>query len=126
MFGGEDLIAAKENIMRLFGFANSPVLISAKTGSGFEAMKKAVYDVILKIESAVKDDVGITTVRQKNLLSKSLNLLMSAKDKFKEGQPLELISIDLREGIGMLDEIIGGVTNEDALDALFKEFCVGK
>jgi len=126
MFDGEDLIAAKENIMRLFGFANSPVLISAKTGSGFEAMKKAVYDVILKIEGAVKDDVGITTVRQKNLLSKSLNLLMSAKDKFKEGQPLELISIDLREGIGMLDEIIGGVTNEDVLDALFKEFCIGK
>ncbi|MHB1697571.1 MAG: tRNA uridine-5-carboxymethylaminomethyl(34) synthesis GTPase MnmE [bacterium] len=126
MFGGEDLIAAKENIMRLFEFTNNPVIVSAKTGSGFEAMKKAVYDVILKIEGTVKDDVGITTVRQKNLLAKSLNLLMNAKDKFKEGQPLELISIDLRDGIGILDEVIGGVTNEDILDALFKEFCIGK
>lgn len=126
MFSGEDLIASKENIMRLFGFTNNPVLVSAKTGSGFEAMKKAVYDVILKIEGGVKDDVGITTVRQKNLLVKSLNLLTAAKDKFKEGQPLELISIDLREGIYVLDEIIGGVTNEDILDTLFKEFCIGK
>ncbi|MHB8232463.1 MAG: tRNA uridine-5-carboxymethylaminomethyl(34) synthesis GTPase MnmE [bacterium] len=126
MFSGEDLIAAKENIMRLFGFNNNPVFVSAKTGSGFEAMKKAVYDVILKIEGGVKDDVGITTVRQKNLLIKSSGLLTNAKDKFKEGQPLELISLDLRDGIGILDEIIGGVTNEDVLDALFKEFCIGK
>ena len=126
MFSGKDLRAAEENVIRLFGFTNNSVFVSARTGSGFEAMKKAVYDVILKIEGGVKDDVGITTVRQKNLLVKSLNLLTNAKDKFKEGQPLELISIDLRDGINALDEIVGGVTNEDVLDALFKEFCIGK
>lgn len=126
LFSGRNFKEVKESIIRSFGFTNDPVFVSAKTGSGFEAMKKTVYDAILKIEGSVKDDVGITTVRQKNLLVKSLDLLTNAKDKFKEGQPLELISIDLREGIGILDEIIGGVTNEDVLDTLFKEFCIGK
>ncbi len=122
----EDLSTAKDNIMRFFEFANNPVFVSAKTGLGFEAMKQALYEVILRIEGSVKDNIGITTVRQKNLLVKSLNLLTNAKEKFKDGQPLELISIDLRDGINALDEIVGGVTSEDVLDMLFKEFCIGK
>ena len=85
-----------------------------------------MHDIILKIEGGVKDDVGITTLRQKNLLVKSLNLLENAKEKFIEGRPLELISIDMRDGINALDEIVGGVTGEDVLDMLFKEFCIGK
>ncbi len=122
----EDLNQIKKNIMKAFKFANSPIFISAKTGYGFDEMKKAVHDVILKMESMVKDDIGITTIRQKNLLVKSLNILSKAKDKFMEGQPLELISIDLKDGINALEEIIGGVTGEDVLDLLFKEFCIGK
>ena len=125
-FDGKDLSVIEKNIMQAFGFTNNPVFISAKTGAGFEAMKKAVHDIILKIEGGVKDDVGITTVRQKDLLAKSLNHLLNAKGKFTEGQPIELISIDLRDGINALDEIVGEVTNEDVLDILFKEFCIGK
>ncbi len=125
-FGGEDLKIIEKNIMQKFGFANNPVFVSAKTRIGFESMKQALHEVILKIEAGIKDDVGITTLRQKNLLAKSLNFLLNAKDKFTEGQPLELISIDLRDGIIALDEIVGGVTGEDVLDMLFKEFCIGK
>ena len=122
----EDLSQIKKRIMKAFKFTNSPIFISAKTGSGFDEMKKAVYEVILKMECIAKDDIGITTIRQKNLLVKSLNILLKAKDKFMEGQPLELISIDLKDGINALEEIIGGVTGEDVLDLLFKEFCIGK
>ena len=125
-FDGKDLSVIEKNVMQTFGFTNNPVFISAKTGAGFEAMKKAAHDIILKIEGGVKDDVGITTVRQKDLLAKSLNHLLNAKGKFTEGQPIELISIDLRDGINALDEIVGEVTNEDVLDILFKEFCIGK
>jgi tRNA U34 5-carboxymethylaminomethyl modifying GTPase MnmE/TrmE len=32
----------------------------------------------------------------------------------------------MRDGINALDEIVGGVTGEDVLDMLFKEFCIGK
>ncbi len=124
--GGKDLRIIETKVMRKFKFTNNPVFISAKTGEGFEAMKKTLRDIILKVESVVKDDVGITTLRQKNLLVKSVNFLESAKEKFKEGGPLELISIDMRDGINALDEIVGGVTNEDVLDVLFKEFCIGK
>ena len=125
-FNGKDLSIIEKKLMRTFEFANGPIFISAKTGDGFDFMKKALHDIILKIEGSVMDDVGITTVRQKNLLVKSLELLNNAKDKFKEGRPLELISIDLRDGINVLDEIVGGVTGEDVLDMLFKEFCIGK
>ncbi|RZV40493.1 MAG: tRNA uridine-5-carboxymethylaminomethyl(34) synthesis GTPase MnmE [Candidatus Acidulodesulfobacterium acidiphilum] len=122
----KNLKTVENKIIKEFKFTNNPVFISAKTGEGFESMKTALYDIIIKSESGVKDDVGITTIRQKNLLLKSLNFLERAKEKFKEGSPLELVSIDLRDGIKSLDEIIGSVTNEDVLDVLFKEFCIGK
>ncbi len=131
MFDGKNLTPEELNsigkpVMQAFEFVNAPVFISAKTGFGFDAMKKAVYEVILRMEGGVQDNVGITTLRQKNLLLKSLNLLLISKDKFAEGQPLELISIDLRDGIKALDEIVGEVSSEDILDKLFKEFCIGK
>ncbi|MCL4496660.1 MAG: 50S ribosome-binding GTPase, partial [Deltaproteobacteria bacterium] len=102
------------------------VLMSVKNNIGIDLLKDALYDIILKIESGVKEDVSITTIRQKTLLEKSHDLLQKGILKYKNSEPLELISIDLREAACYLDEIIGGVTNEDILGKLFKEFCIGK
>ncbi|MCL4542750.1 MAG: tRNA uridine-5-carboxymethylaminomethyl(34) synthesis GTPase MnmE [Deltaproteobacteria bacterium] len=102
------------------------ILMSVKNNIGIDLLKDTLYDIILKIESGVKEDVGITTIRQKTLLEKSYDLLQKGVMKYKNREPLELISIDLREAMSYLDEIIGGVTNEDILNTLFKEFCIGK
>ncbi len=102
------------------------VFISAKNSIGIDLLKNTLYDIILKIESSVKEDSTITTLRQKSLLEKSYDLLKKGIEIYKSGGPIELISIDLREAIDCIDEMIGGVTNEDILDKLFKEFCVGK
>ncbi|MCL4321275.1 MAG: tRNA uridine-5-carboxymethylaminomethyl(34) synthesis GTPase MnmE [Deltaproteobacteria bacterium] len=124
-----DLTNKKDELFKkAAGNFESPeiVLMSVKNNIGIDLLKDALYDIILKIESGVKEDVGITTIRQKALLEKSYDLLQKGRMKYKDKEPLELISIDLRDAISYLDEIIGGVTNEDILDKLFKEFCIGK
>ncbi|MDA8273432.1 MAG: tRNA uridine-5-carboxymethylaminomethyl(34) synthesis GTPase MnmE [Deltaproteobacteria bacterium] len=124
-----DLINKKDELFRKAAglFTSSKlVLMSVKNNIGIDLLKDALYDIILKIESGVKEDVGITTIRQKTLLEKSHDLLQKGILKYKNSEPLELISIDLREATCYLDEIIGGVTNEDILGKLFKEFCIGK
>ena len=44
----------------------------------------------------------------------------------REGLPMEIIALDLRSGLEPLGGIIGETTNEDILDRIFKEFCLGK
>ena len=125
----DDLTAKKDKLLEKMvdkvGLSKL-VPMSVKNNIGIDLLKNALYDIILKIESGVKEDVSITTIRQKTLLEKSYDLLQKGIMKYKDKDPLELISIDLRGAISYLDEIVGGVTNEDILDKLFKEFCIGK
>lgn len=102
------------------------VNVSAVSENGVDSLKKAIYSIILDLETASGEDAGITTLRQKNLIGKSFYSLKKAIEKYRSGEPLELIAIDLRDALEFLDEIIGIVSSEDVLDTLFKEFCIGK
>ena len=42
------------------------------------------------------------------------------------GSPLEIIAMDLNSGLEDLGEIIGETTNEDILQKIFSDFCLGK
>jgi len=41
-------------------------------------------------------------------------------------QSAECVALELRVALQALGEIVGIVTNEDILDQIFKEFCIGK
>jgi len=41
-------------------------------------------------------------------------------------QSAECVALELRVALQTLGEIVGIVTNEDVLDRIFKEFCIGK
>ncbi|MHB1679376.1 MAG: tRNA uridine-5-carboxymethylaminomethyl(34) synthesis GTPase MnmE [bacterium] len=108
-----------ENISGIF-------FISTLNDLNIDILKKYLYDLIINIESSLKENIAITTIRQKNLLEKSLLCLDNAINAFNNAEPYEIISIELRDGINFLEDIIGNVSNEDILDTLFKEFCIGK
>ncbi|MCL5673489.1 MAG: tRNA uridine-5-carboxymethylaminomethyl(34) synthesis GTPase MnmE [Deltaproteobacteria bacterium] len=108
-----------ENISGIF-------FISTMNDLNIDILKKSLYDLIINIESSLKENIAITTIRQKNLLEKSLFCLNNAINAFNNAEPYEIISIELRDGINFLRDIIGNVSNEDILDTLFKEFCIGK
>ncbi len=108
-----------ENISGIF-------FISTLNDLNIDILKKYLYDLIINIESSLKENIAITTIRQKNLLEKSLFCLNNAINAFNNTEPYEIISIELRDGINFLKDIIGNVSNEDILDTLFNEFCIGK
>ena len=41
-------------------------------------------------------------------------------------QSAECVALELRMALQALGEIVGTVTNEDILDQIFREFCIGK
>jgi tRNA modification GTPase len=44
----------------------------------------------------------------------------------ESGLPSELVAVNLNEAREALEEIIGVVNNDDILELIFKNFCVGK
>ena len=40
--------------------------------------------------------------------------------------PLEIIALDFNSGLEALGEIIGQTANEEIIDKIFSEFCLGK
>ena len=57
---------------------------------------------------------------------KSCEYLVNAKKLVETGEGNELISIEIREALSALEEIIGKTTNVDILNNIFSKFCIGK
>ena len=57
---------------------------------------------------------------------KDINRLEGARKQLRGGQPIDIISGEIRLAMHSLAEIIGETTSEDVIMRIFSEFCVGK
>ena len=60
------------------------------------------------------------------LLTKAVDHLKDASRNLLSVSPLELVATDLTWAIHAFDEITGNKINEEILDAVFSDFCLGK
>jgi len=65
-------------------------------------------------------------LRQSNALSKALVYIQNSIENIKTDESIEFAIPDLKESISLLGEIVGNKDNEDMLDLLFSNFCIGK
>lgn len=91
---------------------------------GLRELKKAIRESI-KFQENIKTDILITNLRHREALQKCKNSLENALNSLKE-YPLDIISLDLKEALNHLGEIIGINISEELLDKIFSQFCVGK
>jgi len=109
-----------------------PVLLSTKTGSGFdelgERVRQAIFveDQTLKEKESLSGGAIITRVRHHDALVKAEQSLRQAGANLQSGIPLDLIAVDLRTALDHIGEITGHVNTEDILDRVFRDFCIGK
>jgi tRNA modification GTPase len=68
----------------------------------------------------------VTNVRHWSKLNRSEQALGRAALALTDGFPPEFIAIDLHDAREALEEIIGTVGNDDILERIFSEFCIGK
>ena len=120
------LIANKSDLGRHASLPPEAILLSAKTGEGLD-------DLEAKIESALLADAADETVtvltinaRQNATLERAAQSLHRALDALRHSAGLELISVELRDALHDLAEVIGETDNEDILTRLFQNFCIGK
>jgi tRNA modification GTPase len=87
------------------------------------ALTQKITNTSLKLQS---DEIIITNFRHKICLENVVNSLSAAIDSIDKNMSGEFISVDLRNAINHLGEITGEVTNEEILNNIFQNFCIGK
>ena len=87
-------------------------------------MKDALRECFL--DSAEEPEMVVTNVRHKAALERARTGLVEVHRAIDQGMPPDIVAVDLQEARDSLEEIIGTVTNDDILDRIFSQFCIGK
>ncbi len=77
-------------------------------------------------EINVDNDVIVTNLRHKNLISKAIENVKKAKNTVQENMPIDIITIYIKEILEDLGEITGEVVTDDIINEIFSKFCLGK
>ncbi len=102
------------------GAAPGPgLVVSARTGAGLEALRTAIADAV---RARVAGPPGALRARHVRALSESSAALV----RFAAAPQADLAAEDLRLAVRALGRVTGRVDVEDLLDAIFREFCIGK
>ncbi len=100
--------------------------ISAKYGDG----KQALHDILKKMffndELCYNDELYITNMRQKSLLYDAEKSLNAVIESIKNGMSEDFFTIDLMAAYESLGKIIGEELEDDLVNKIFAEFCMGK
>mgnify|MGYP006423007639 CR=1 FL=1 len=104
------------------------VSVSAKQGEGLESLKETwvqKLDALTGFDGDEERGLQISA-RQSEALKRALEHLDAVESHWRSQSALELLASDLRETVNALGEIVGRVDNEQMLDQLFAQFCIGK
>ena len=115
-----------ENDERLTDVSSNIVKISALNSIGIEKIYNVIENMFNFNDINVDNEVMITNLRQKNLISQAIEQVDKAKDTIQSGMPLDIVSIFIREILEDLSKITGEVVTDDIIDEIFSKFCLGK
>lgn len=102
------------------------IRISATEGAGIEELRQAISNLIFRGRVISQDGAIVTRLRHKKALLNAKENLENFRNNLKKNQPPEFLSLDLRDALDHIGEIVGAVTTEDILNRIFSEFCIGK
>jgi tRNA modification GTPase len=111
--------------MRKFSEIGGLSFISAKKGTGIDALKKLLYETALA-GANIHENVILSNARHYEALLATLQCLNDAKIAIDKKLSGELVASDIRLALNHLGEITGEVTTDDLLGNIFGKFCIGK
>jgi tRNA modification GTPase len=120
------LVANKSDLGRDASLPPEAILLSAKTGAGLDELERKIEAALLAGVTDETETVLTINARQDATLQRAAQALDRALEAQRESRGLEIISIELRDALHELAEVIGETDNEDILTRLFQNFCIGK
>lgn len=102
------------------------VEVSALTGEGIDRLQKAIKQLAIGRQYEAGDSVLVSRLRHKTLLEAAGTALQNALRAIEDRRSAECLALEIRMAMNALGEIVGVISNEEILDQIFREFCIGK
>jgi len=115
-----------ENDAKFKEITENVIKISALNGVGLEKLYNLISKMFSLEEINVDNDVIVTNLRHKNLISKAIGNVKKAKNTVQENMPIDIIAIFIKDILEDLGNITGEVVTDDIINAIFSKFCLGK
>jgi tRNA modification GTPase len=113
--------------LQAHGFAGPVVALSALTGDGLGALRDALAKAVEDLAgSPAGAEIAISRERHRVALAQAIESLHHARASALGAMPPEIVAVDVMAAGDALGRITGEITSEDVLDAVFREFCIGK
>ena len=100
--------------------------ISAQEAEGLDQLQEAILDLFFQDDIYHSHDTMITNMRHSQLLSEAKEELEEAMNDLEMGFTLDAVEVYCRSTYKKLAEITGEAMDDDILDKIFSDFCVGK
>lgn len=135
IFNKMDLVNNKDSFLNLISekFRQNEIMfseeqiyfVSAKSGLGLDELKAGIPRVLSKDKVDLGDGV-VTQARHFNHLCKLQEALERAQELLEKGDSPDLISLELQNGLMEIQSLLGKNYDDQILDKIFSEFCIGK
>jgi len=102
------------------------VSFSVKESLGMNELEQIIREMFFRGELLLNDEIYITNERQRESLLDALESLKMVEQSIKAKMPEDFYTIDLMNAYESLGKIIGENVEEDLVNMIFKEFCMGK
>ena len=100
--------------------------ISALNNKGIDELKNKIKQIFNLDKIETSDLTYLTNARSISLLKQALNAITDIKMGIGNNLPIDMLEIDLKNVWNLLGSIIGVTYEEELIDQLFSQFCLGK
>ena len=103
-----------------------PVMFSAVNGTGLEELKDRIKEMFFAGTFSGIESSWLANARQTEALEAARESLEHVREAARAGLPEDMFTIDLSEAYRQLGLIIGEDVDEDLINKIFSDFCMGK
>lgn len=115
-----------DNMLITNSIETNILYISAKEKTGLDELKSLIKKLFFSNELEYNDEIYITNLRHKNLLHDAYESLVKVKESIEAGMGEDFFTIDLMSAYQSLGKILGEELEDDLVNKIFNEFCMGK
>lgn len=121
-------IDLKQNINKQLILNNfkQVIEISAKKIKNISPLEEAIVNLVYRGQVKTDEPVMVGSMRQLELVGKAQKLIAEAINSLDNNLSLEFIAQDLKDALSNLDDLLGKAFNDDLLNKIFSNFCIGK
>ena len=115
-----------EENKQLKNITSNIIKLSALNKIGIEDLFKKISDLFELNEINIDNEIVITNLRHKNLISKAIEKVSEVRKTIDNKMPIDVVAIFLKDILEDLGTITGEYVTENIIDEIFAKFCLGK